>query len=105
MRRKTKIVATLGSAVDSEDRLRALIEAGLNVARFNFSHGDHDSHRSRFVWVREVADDLDLPIPTPQDIQGPKSRVGTFPDGQIQLEDDAARSNDLTGAVRRSCRR
>ena len=89
VRRKTKIVATLGPAVDSEDRVRALIDAGLNVARFNFSHGDHDSHRKRFAWVREVADDLDLPIATLQDIQGPKIRVGTFPEGQIHLEDDA----------------
>ena len=82
-------MATLGPAVDSEDRVRALIEAGLNVARFNFSHGDHDSHRKRFAWVRDVADDLDLPIATLQDIQGPKIRVGTFPEGQIQLEPDS----------------
>ena len=89
VRRKTKIVATLGPAVDSEDQIRALIEAGLNVARFNFSHGDHESHRRRFAWVRRVADDLDLPIATLQDIQGPKIRVGTFPEGQIQLEPDS----------------
>ncbi len=89
MRRKTKIVATLGPAVDSEDQIRALIEAGLNVARFNFSHGDHDSHRRRFAWVREVAEDLDLPVATLQDIQGPKMRVGTFPEGQVHLEPDS----------------
>jgi pyruvate kinase len=86
MERKTKIVATLGPAVDSEDGVRQLIEAGMNVARFNFSHGDHDSHRKRFVWVRAVADDLGLPIATLQDIQGPKIRVGTFPDGMVRLE-------------------
>ena len=89
VRRKTKIVATLGPAVDSEDQIRALIEAGLNVARFNFSHGDHDSHRRRFAWVREVAEDLDLPVATLQDIQGPKMRVGTFPEGQVHLEPDS----------------
>ncbi len=89
MRRKTKIVATLGPAVDSEDGVRELIEAGMNVARFNFSHGDHDSHRKRFMWVREVAKDLGLPIATLQDIQGPKIRVGTFPEGTVRLEPDS----------------
>lgn len=89
MRRKTKIVATLGPAVDSEAGIRALIEAGLNVARFNFSHGEHASHGQRFEWVRRVAEDLDLPIATLQDIQGPKIRVGTFPDGQVALRPDS----------------
>jgi len=89
MRRKTKIVATLGPAVDSEDGVRELIEAGLNVARFNFSHGDHDSHRKRYSWVRDVADEMGLPIATLQDIQGPKIRVGTFPGGVVELETDS----------------
>jgi pyruvate kinase len=89
MRRKTKIVGTLGPAVDSEDGVRALIEAGLNVARFNFSHGDRYSHRKRFTWVRRVADDLGLSIATLQDIQGPKMRVGTFPGGGVELETDS----------------
>jgi pyruvate kinase len=89
MRRKTKIVATLGPAVDSEDGVRELIEAGLNVARFNFSHGDHDSHRRRFAWVRGVAEELGEPIATLQDIQGPKIRVGTFPGGSVMLEPDS----------------
>jgi pyruvate kinase len=82
-------VATLGPAVDSEEGIRSLIEAGLNVARFNFSHGDYDSHRRRFAWVRKVAADLDLPIATLQDIQGPKIRVGTFPEGQVALRNDS----------------
>ncbi|GMQ85656.1 MAG: pyruvate kinase [Acidimicrobiia bacterium] len=86
MRRKTKIVATLGPAVDSEQGIRELIEAGLNVARFNFSHGDHDGHRRRFTWVKETAEELGLPIATLQDIQGPKIRVGTFPGGGVELE-------------------
>lgn len=86
MRRKTKIVATLGPAVDSEQGIRELIEAGLNVARFNFSHGDHEGHRRRFTWVKETADELGLPIATLQDIQGPKIRVGTFPGGRVELE-------------------
>jgi pyruvate kinase len=89
VRRKTKIVATLGPAVDSEEGIRALIEAGLNVARFNFSHGDHESHRRRFEWVRRVAEDLDLPVATLQDVQGPKIRVGTFPAGQVALRPDS----------------
>ena len=89
MRRKTKIVATLGPAVDSAEAVRELIDAGLNVARFNFSHGDLDGHRNRFAWVRQAAEELGLPIATLQDIQGPKIRVGTFPGGGVKLETDS----------------
>ena len=86
MERKTKIVATLGPATDSPEQIRALIERGMNVARFNFSHGDHDEHAARFALVREIADALDTPVAIMQDIQGPKIRVGTFPGGEIELE-------------------
>ena len=68
MRRKTKIVATLGPAVDSEQGIRELIEAGVNVARFNFSHGDHDDHSRRFAWVKETADELGLATFAPDEI-------------------------------------
>jgi pyruvate kinase len=86
MRRKTKIVATLGPAVDTIDAIRELVEAGMNVARFNFSHGTREDHRRRYEWIRSVASELDVPIAAMQDIQGPKIRVGTFPGGSIRLE-------------------
>ena len=86
MRRKTKIVATLGPAVDSLADVRAMIEAGLNVARFNFSHGTNEEHLKRYQWVREASAELGIPVATMQDIQGPKIRVGVFPGGAVVLE-------------------
>lgn len=85
MKRKTKIIATLGPASDSPEVIRLLIERGMNVARFNFSHGSHEDHARRFRLVRDIADSLDVPVAIMQDIQGPKIRVGEFPDGQVEL--------------------
>ena len=89
MRRKTKIVATLGPAVDSLDEVRALIAAGLNVARFNFSHGTAGDHARRHEWVRTASSEAGVSVATMQDIQGPKIRVGTFPTGSVALEQGA----------------
>ena len=86
MRRKTKIIATLGPSVDSAGAIRDVIEAGLNVARLNFSHGSQEEHARRFELVRKVADDVGKPVAIMQDIQGPKIRVGTFPGGSTVLE-------------------
>jgi pyruvate kinase len=85
MERLTKIVATLGPAVSSPERIRALIEAGMDVARLNFSHGDHRTHEQLATWVREAADATGRNVAVLQDIQGPKLRVGRFPDGAITL--------------------
>jgi pyruvate kinase len=86
MHRKTKIIATLGPATDSRDVIAKLIDRGMNVARLNFSHGDHGDHRRRYDLVREVSSDLGVPVAIMQDIQGPKIRVGTFPGGSVQIE-------------------
>ncbi|NIP80176.1 MAG: pyruvate kinase, partial [Gemmatimonadetes bacterium] len=86
MERHTKIVATLGPAVASADRIRELIRAGMDVARLNFSHGDHELHRRLCHWVREAASAEEKVVAVLQDIQGPKLRVGTFPGGRIELE-------------------
>jgi len=85
MRRKTKIIATLGPATESPEAIHKLIERGMNVARFNFSHGSHADHERRFGIVRQCASDVDRPIAIMQDIQGPKIRVGTFPGGAVEL--------------------
>ena len=74
--RHTKIVATLGPASDSEERLRQLIEAGLDVVRLNFSHGTHDEHAERIARVRRVAVAVGRPVAILQDLQGPKIRTG-----------------------------
>lgn len=89
MQRQTKIIATLGPAVASREGVRSLIDAGMDVARLNFSHGDHSTHRQMFEWVREEALAADREVAVMQDIQGPKLRVGRFPDGSIDLEEEA----------------
>jgi pyruvate kinase len=85
MPRKTKIIATLGPATESPEVVVKLIERGMNVARFNFSHGNHADHAKRFEVVRQCAADVDRPVAIMQDIQGPKIRVGEFPGGSVEL--------------------
>ena len=89
MTRKTKIIATMGPAVASLDDITDLITAGMNVARLNFSHGTHDSHRQFHTWLRQASEKLDVPVAILQDIQGPRIRVGSFPGGSIMLEEGA----------------
>jgi pyruvate kinase len=85
-RRLTKIVATLGPASSERDTIAALIRAGMDVARLNFSHGEHEAHRRTAVWVREAAADAGRAVAILQDIQGPKIRVGTFPGGRTEFD-------------------
>ncbi len=89
MQRQTKIIATLGPAVSSEEAVRALVDAGMDVARLNFSHGEHEFHRQMANWVRNTARAAGRSVAVMQDIQGPKLRVGEFPDGAIDLRQDA----------------
>jgi len=84
--RKAKIVCTIGPATSSEAVIRDLIQAGMNVARLNFSHGTHDSHRNVIRTIRRQAAELDLPVAILQDLAGPKVRVGEFDDGGVDLE-------------------
>ena len=86
MQRRTKIVCTIGPASSSETDLQALIEAGMNVARLNFAHGDHAQHGAVLARIRALADRLGTPIAVLQDLAGPKVRVGTVADGSILLE-------------------
>jgi pyruvate kinase len=76
---RTKIVCTLGPASSSRDGIRALIEAGLNVARINFSHGTHDLHARTIETVRAVANELGRPVAILGDLQGPRIRIGDLP--------------------------
>ncbi len=102
--RKTKIIATLGPAVATYEAIGELIEAGMDVARLNFSHGDYDSHRQFSDWVRKAAAEQNRPVAVLQDIQGPRIRVGTFPGGAVRLESGAEvvlRSGEAEGTESR----
>jgi len=88
MARKTKIIATMGPAIADREKVRELIVAGMNVARLNFSHGGHKDHRRFAEWVRWAAKEEGIAVALLQDIQGPKIRLGTFPDGPMTLSDD-----------------
>ncbi|MER6093773.1 pyruvate kinase [Streptomyces bluensis] len=83
--RRSKIVCTLGPAVDSHEKLVALIDAGMNVARFNFSHGSHEEHEARYVRVRTAAAETGRAIGVLADLQGPKIRLETFAEGPVEL--------------------
>ena len=97
--RCAKIVATLGPASSTRERIRELADAGADVFRFNFSHGSHDDHAARFAMVREVERERGRPIGTIMDLQGPKLRVGRFADGRITLARGDAFRLDLDDAA------
>lgn len=80
--RKTKIICTLGPATDNDDVLRALMKNGMDVARFNFSHGDYETHKKRFEQVVRIREELGLPVATLLDTKGPEIRLGLFKDNK-----------------------
>lgn len=96
MLRRTKIVATLGPATESEDQLQRLIEAGVNVVRLNFSHGDPEDHKARAKTIRSIAARLNRPVAILGDLQGPKIRIGRFQNGKIHLPDGASFNLDAS---------
>ncbi|WP_296213396.1 pyruvate kinase [uncultured Corynebacterium sp.] len=81
MNRRTKIVCTLGPAVASKEQIRGLVDAGMNVARLNFSHGEHADHEQNYNWVREATDESGKAVGVLADLQGPKIRLGRFAEG------------------------
>ncbi|MFW5417450.1 pyruvate kinase [Nocardiopsis sp. CNT-189] len=85
MTRRAKIVATLGPATSSPETLRELVDAGLDVARLNLSHGTHDDHRANYENVRAAAKEKGRNVGILADLQGPKIRLGTFADGPVDL--------------------
>ncbi|WP_355660513.1 pyruvate kinase, partial [Halomonas salifodinae] len=88
--RRTKIVATLGPASDREGVLEAMIAAGVDVVRLNFSHGTAEDHRRRLQAVREIADRLGKSVAALGDLQGPKIRIARFSEGAVTLEEGQA---------------
>ncbi|MEU6639623.1 pyruvate kinase [Streptomyces rochei] len=84
--RRAKIVCTLGPATDSYDQIKALVDAGMDIARFNFSHGTHAEHEERYHRVRKAADETGRSVGALADLQGPKIRLGHFAEGPVLLE-------------------
>ena len=85
MKRRTKIVCTLGPAVASAEAIRKLVDAGMNVARMNMSHGDHADHAQNYQWVREASEASGKAVGVLADLQGPKIRLGRFKDNRTCL--------------------
>jgi len=86
MIKHAKIVATLGPSSNDKKTICAMIEAGMDVARLNFSHGDHAEHMARIKLIRNLSKEIQKPITILQDLQGPKLRVGSLPKEGINLE-------------------
>lgn len=87
--RKTKIICTLGPATDSPEVMRELILSGMNVARFNFSHGSYEEHKRRLTLLRETSRQLGIPVASLMDTKGPEIRLGTFKEGRALLKKDS----------------
>ena len=88
--RKTKIICTIGPASESEEKLRELMLAGMNVARFNFSHGSHEEHQKKIDTIKynrvlKVRKELGLPVATLLDTKGPEIRLRDFEGGKVEL--------------------
>ena len=85
--RKTKIICTIGPASDNEETLTQMCQAGMNVARLNFSHGTHEEHQQKIDLIRRVREKLQLPIAIMLDTKGPEYRIKTFENKKITLSD------------------
>ena len=85
--KKTKIVCTLGPASDSEEIIARMADAGMNVARINFSHGTHEEHAKKIAIVKKVRTEKKIPLPVMLDTKGPEFRIRSFKDGKITLHE------------------
>lgn len=84
--RKTKIVCSIGPACDNDETIRKMIRAGMNIARFNFSHGSYEWHKSAMERVRRISEEIDIPVGILLDTKGPEIRTGLVEnDGKIEI--------------------
>ncbi|PID30524.1 pyruvate kinase [Candidatus Saccharibacteria bacterium] len=83
--KRTKIIATVGPATDSYEKVCDLIFSGANGLRLNFSHGDHEEHGQRIEWIRQASEELQKPVAIIQDLQGPKIRLGDLVDNRYNV--------------------
>lgn len=87
--RKTKIICTIGPSSENKETLIAMCKAGMNVARLNFSHGTYPEHQKKIDLIKEVRDELKIPLGLLLDTKGPEYRIGTFKNGKITVQEDA----------------
>ena len=87
--RKTKIICTIGPASENEETLTQMLQAGMNVARLNFSHGSHEEHKKKIDLIKRVREKLDLPIAIMLDTKGPEYRIKTFASGKVTIQEGA----------------
>lgn len=85
--RKTKIICTIGPSSESEEVLTAMCEAGMNVARLNFSHGTHEEHQKKIETIKQVRDKMEIPVAIMLDTKGPEYRIGTFENHRVTLQE------------------
>ena len=98
--RKTKIICTIGPANEDEEVLEKMCQAGMNVARLNFSHGSHDEHLGKIKKIKKVREKLGYPLPIMLDTKGPEYRIRDFKNGKETLTDGQAftfTTRDLSG--------
>ncbi len=87
--RKTKVICTIGPASENEEVLSRMFEAGMNVARLNFSHGSHEEHQKKIDLIKRVREKMNLPIAIMLDTKGPEYRIKTFASGKVTIQDGA----------------
>ena len=85
--RKTKIICTIGPASENEEVLTKMFEAGMNVARLNFSHGSHEEHQKKIDLIKRVREKMNLPIAIMLDTKGPEYRIRSFKNGKVTLKE------------------
>lgn len=85
--KKTKIICTLGPASNNKETIKKMARAGMDVVRLNFSHGTHEDYVNKIAMIKEVRDELQLPLPIMLDTKGPEFRIKTFKDGKILLNE------------------
>lgn len=85
--RKTKVICTIGPASENEEVLTQMLEAGMNVARLNFSHGTHEEHEKKIELIKRVREKMDLPIAIMLDTKGPEYRIRTFKEGKVNVHE------------------
>ena len=85
--KKTKIVCTLGPASETEEVISAMADAGMNVARINFSHGTHEEHAQKIAIIKKVREQKNIPLPILLDTKGPEFRIKTFQNGKVFLKE------------------
>ena len=81
--KKTKIVCTIGPSSEDKEMLRKLFNEGLDVCRLNFSHGNHENHKEKIDMIKELREEMNLPIAIMLDTKGPEIRLGDFKDNAV----------------------